>query len=130
MTMSLTFPNTDSGSSRVPRWSATLITLALIAIAVPVSACEKTAPALIANAAAQTRVAGAFTGESVNGVPVYRLPSITVVGRRGADVAKTHRDDDATRMRRSRANAAALAPARNNVATTSREVREAIPCVG
>ena len=92
MTMSLTFLHADPGCSRAGHGAATLLAAALIAIAAPAAACEKAVPTPIANAAAQTRAPGGFTGEFVNGAPVYRLPSITVVGRREAEVAKAQRE--------------------------------------
>ena len=90
MTISLTFHTTNPS---VQRWvRAALAVTLLIAVAMPALACEKASPALIAKASAEARAVGTFTGEIVNGAPVYRLPSITVVGRREADVAKTQRD--------------------------------------
>jgi hypothetical protein len=63
----------------------------LVAVAMPASAREGDR-ALIAKASAEARAVGTFTGEIVNGAPVYRLPSITVVARRDTEVAKTQRD--------------------------------------
>ena len=91
MAMSLTFHPSDAG---LQRWAGGLALAAalLVAVAMPASACEKGPAALIAKASAETRAVGTFTGEIVNGAPVYRLPSITVVGRRDTEVAKTQRD--------------------------------------
>jgi hypothetical protein len=108
-----------------------LVAGVLIAVAVPVAACEKATPTLVANASGETRGAGAFTGEFVNGVPVYRLPAINVVGRRQAEVAKTRRDEESARSGRSRGNSAAAAPAANhNVASASHETNAIRPCIG
>ncbi len=63
----------------------------LLAIAVPVAACDKAATQ-IASTSGETRSTATFTGEFVNGAPVYRLPSINVVGRRQAE-----RREDAAR---------------------------------
>ena len=41
---------------------------------------------------APQETAGIFTGAFVNGVPVYRLPSLTVVGHRDAELAREMRD--------------------------------------
>ncbi len=60
MTMSLTF----------------LAAAMLVAVAAPVSACDKSAK-LVASASGETRSAATFTGEFVDGAPVYRLPAIT-----------------------------------------------------
>ena len=85
MTMSLTFPATgrdapsraDAGRPPVLQCAVVLATAVLVAIAAPVSA------TLGASASGESRGAASFTGEFVNGAPVYRLPTITVVGRRG-----------------------------------------------
>jgi len=133
MAISLTFShNGPRLAHRRSTWFATLLAAALIAIAAPVPACEKASPTLmIAKASAETRAVATFTGEFSNGAPVYRLPSITVVGHREADVAKTQRGNDSARSRRSRANAAALAPAPNaRVETASRDVNAASRCSG
>lgn len=92
MAMSLTFNHTEP---TLQRWAGALAKLAaalLVAVAMPASPCEKGSAALIAKASAETRATGTFTGEIVNGAPVYRLPSITVVGRRDTEAAKTQRD--------------------------------------
>ncbi len=117
MTMSLTFMATgtavfprDAGRLRVLRCAAVLAAAVLVAVAAPVSACDKSATP-VASASGETRSAATFTGEFVNGAPVYRLPAITVVGRRQADVAKTQRNDGSPRAGRLRASAGAAAPA-------------------
>src|SRR2546425_585216 len=120
MTISLTLPHTDPARSRLRHGSVALVAAVLIAIAAPVPACEKASPALmIAKASAETRAVANFTGEFSSGAPVYRLPSITVVGHREPDVAKTQRVDDSARSRRPRANAAALAPASSESGSTA-----------
>lgn len=40
-----------------------------------------------------TSMTGSFTGEYVNGSPVYRLPSITVTVSRKAELARLARED-------------------------------------
>lgn len=131
MAMSLTFPHTDPGLQRSAGALAGLAVALLVAVAAPASACEKGSATLVARASAETRTMGAFTREIVNGTPVYRLPSITVIGRRDADVATAQRDEDSVRNRRSRTHAAVLVPAPTpHVETASRDVREASRCVG
>ena len=44
-------------------------------------------------AQAQAPVVGVPTGEMVNGVPVYRLPSVTVAVSRSAELAKIAREE-------------------------------------
>jgi len=129
MTMLLTFHAT--ARRRVPGLLAVALAAAvLIGAVLPASACEKASPFLVANGPAPTSTTAVFTGEFINGVPVYRLPTINVVGRRPAEVAKTQRNDAPARGR-SRANSAAgpSHPGRN-VANASREVNEIKRCVG
>jgi hypothetical protein len=132
MTISLTLPHNDPARSRLRHGSVTFVAAVLIAIAAPVPACEKASPALmIAKASTETRAVADFTGEFSSGAPVYRLPSLSVIGHREADVAKTQRVDDSARSRRSRANAATLAPAPNaRVETASRDVNVTSRCSG
>ena len=136
MTMSLTFTTTGNGrvsraDTRRPRtsaWTAILAATVLVAFAAPGSACDKAAT-LTAAASGETRGTAAFTGEFVNGAPVYRLPAITVVGRRPANVANTQRGDPLRRNSRTRADAAA-APASGSFANAAVDVNAMKPCIG
>jgi len=136
--MSLTFvaanpsrlSHAAAGRPRVLRCAAILATAILATVAASVSACDKSA-ALVASTAGETRSASSFTGEFVNGVPVYRLPAITVVGRRPADVAKTQRNDGMPRNSRLRASAGAAALAEgSSVAGAPHGVNAIEPCIG
>jgi len=49
-------------------------------------------PEAFRRTSAPVETAGVFTGAFVNGVPVYRLPSITVVAHRDAELAGEMRD--------------------------------------
>jgi len=101
----------------------------LVAVAAPVSACDKSAK-LVASAA-ETRSAATFTGEFVNGAPVYRLPAITVVGRRHASVAKTQRNNGSPHDSRFRASGETAAPAPGGTtASATRDVNVIKPCIG
>ena len=82
MTALLTFPG--SSGQAVRSWAMGLVAL-LIAVAAPVVACEKSRS--IAGQG-EAQMAARFTGEFVNGAPVYRLPTITVVARRAIEVAE------------------------------------------
>jgi len=129
MTMPLTFDH--AGSHRAPTWwPLALMAAALIAASFPASACEKAVPTLVASVAATPSTA-VFTGELVNGVPVYRLPAMTVFARRPAELAKTQRDAEAARKGRPRPSAAAAPtlPARS-VANAARPGAETRPCIG
>jgi uncharacterized protein YjiS (DUF1127 family) len=62
-------------------------------------------------ASATAQVDGVFTGEYVNGAPVYRLPPVLVVARRDVDTARLERGKQLTRAEQARAKAAARPPA-------------------
>ena len=95
MTTSLTYESTihraGAHGLRAVRLSAQLVAAALIATAMVASAGKSTAPLRPPDASAQSPMVGVFTGEFVNGVPVYRLPSITVVGHRESEFARPSR---------------------------------------
>ena len=138
MTMLLTFTGSGreclshagAGRPHVFRCAAVLATAVLVAIAGPVSACDKSAMR-VASTPGETRSAATFTGEFVNGAPVYRLPAITVVGRRQADVAKTQRNDGLPRSSRVHASGGAAAPTPGgSIATAAGEVNTIRPCIG
>ena len=76
---------------RAVRRSAQLVAAALIATAMAASAGKSTAPLRPPDASAQSPMVGVFTGEFVNGVPVYRLPPIAVVGHREPEFARPFR---------------------------------------
>jgi hypothetical protein len=60
---------------------------------------------------AQERMVGLFTGEFVNGTPVYRLSPITVSASRKAELAGIDREEQSKRARQARARTAARPPA-------------------
>jgi hypothetical protein len=62
-------------------------------------------------ASATAQVVGVFTGEYVNGTPVYRLPPVTVVANRDVERARLEREKQLTRAEQARAKAAARPPA-------------------
>jgi hypothetical protein len=89
------------------RLSAYFVAAALIATATAGSAGKSTAPERPPDASAQSPMVGVFTGEFVNGVPVYRLPPITVVGYRESELARMPRKQDLARARQGQARASA-----------------------
>ena len=129
MTMLLTLNHTDQDRVNVVRWLAALATAALIAVAMPVVACDKGPNAQVASMAAGAAV---FTGEFVNGAPVYRLPAINVVAHRPAEVAKTQRVEVSAPSVGSRASSAAVAPPapKRSAMTASRDTKDVRPCIG
>jgi hypothetical protein len=72
------------------------VAAALIVAAVTASAGKSDAPERSAAASTRSPMVGVFTGEFVDGAPVYRLPPINVIGHREADVAKAQRDERCT----------------------------------
>jgi hypothetical protein len=68
-------------------WRTTTFLLWAAGLIVTV-AFEATAGERAGNASDQSRLIGVFTGRFVNGMPIYRLPSITVVANRNAELAK------------------------------------------
>jgi hypothetical protein len=54
---------------------------------------------------------GVFTGKIINGMPLYQLPSITVVGHRKVELAKLKREEQLARSKQVRVKAAIKGPA-------------------
>jgi uncharacterized protein YjiS (DUF1127 family) len=91
--------------------STPLLLAALIA-AVPLGAAAEAADLWSAGgASANAQVVGSFTGEYVNGAPVYRLPPVIVVAGRQADRAALEREKQSMRAQQARSKAAAKNPA-------------------
>ena len=91
------------------RLSMGLLAAMLIA-ASPAAAGEALGPVPITRPSAREPVIGLFTGKFVNGMPVYRLPSITVLASRKAEFAGIEREERLTRARQARARTAARPP--------------------
>jgi hypothetical protein len=125
MTKLLTFQYRCS-TGRVKRWAIAAAAL-LIAVAAPVLACEKSRPAWIAGARSEP-IAVTFTGEFVNGAPVYRFPAITVVTRRDAEFAKAQRDG--SQAARSPSPTPAAPTPKRKVASATPEPNVVKPCMG
>ncbi|HET7032503.1 MAG TPA: hypothetical protein VFJ48_05220 [Casimicrobiaceae bacterium] len=129
MTILLTFHDVEESNRRIPRWAIALAAMA-IAMAAPAMACEKIRSTWAATQSGPRTIA-TFTGEFVNGAPVYRLPSITVVTRRELEVARTLRDAAQPNAARSPASSAPAAPSlKRKVASASHEAIAVKPCVG
>src|SRR5215471_10315457 len=111
-------------------WPVALAVM-LIAVAAPVVACEKFRPNWIAEADSPRQSVATFTGEFVNGAPVYRLPAITVVARRDAEIARTQSSGAPAHAARSPASTApAVATPKRKVASASAEAVAVKPCTG
>jgi hypothetical protein len=74
-----------------------------IATAVPIWAAEATYPQSTSTAHAQAQMVGAFTGQFVDGVAVYRLSPVVVVASRKVELAKMEREEQSTRAKQARA---------------------------
>ena len=68
--------------------SAAIVAIVLTGVAPPTSAAEATPRQTTSKALAQAQIDGIFTGEFVDGAPVYRFPSVIVVAIRKAEPAK------------------------------------------
>jgi hypothetical protein len=85
----------------------------LIALHVAIAACAASGYAHAGEvnearngAAPSAPMTGVATGETVNGLPVYRLPSISVTVDRKTELAKIAKEDATARADRARASAA------------------------
>jgi len=87
-----------------------LLAAVVIAVATPAIGAGSGAPAT-GTVTAQERMVGKFTGEFVNGTPVYRLPSIRVSASRTAELARIEREERLTRAGATRARTAGRPPA-------------------
>ena len=91
--------------------STPLLVVALTATAVLGAAGEATDSRPMSKAAAKSQPVGVFTGQYVDGVPVYRLPVVRVVTSRKAERAKLEREEQLMRGQQAREKAAAKNPA-------------------
>jgi hypothetical protein len=92
------------------RVSASLLVIVLIAIGTPAVAAE-TVPQPKDKASIETQSVGVFTGAFVNGMPVYRLPPVSVVAHRKVEEARMAREEREARVKQARAKAAGRPPA-------------------
>ena len=88
-----------------------VLVVALMATAAPDAAGAATDSPPTSKACDQAQVVGVFTGEYVNGAPVYRLPPVVVVASRKVERAKLGHEEQSTRARQARAKAATRHPA-------------------
>lgn len=92
------------------RLSISLLVAALATVSTPGSAGEAIGPQPSASSTAQAQWVGVFTGKQVNGVPVYRLPPVTVIANRKLELAKIEREVHLARAKPARSKAAARSP--------------------
>jgi hypothetical protein len=91
--------------------STPLLVVALIATAALGTVAEAAASPPTSRAPVQAQLIADFTGEYVNGSPVYRLPPVIVVGSRKVERVKLQREEQSTRAPQARSKAAARPPA-------------------
>jgi hypothetical protein len=91
--------------------SAPLLVVTLIATAALGASAEAADSRPTGTAPATAQLIGSFTGEYVNGAPVYRLPPVIVVASRKAEQARLAREEQSTRAQQAPAKAAARKPA-------------------
>ena len=91
--------------------STPLVVVALIATVALGAAAQAADLQPVSKASATAQVVGVFTGQYVNGTPVYRLPPVIVVASREVQRARLERERQLTRAEQARAKAAARRPA-------------------
>jgi hypothetical protein len=94
-----------------PAWligaaGVSLLVGGLIVTAAP----ETTVAEVSGDASAQATIAAVFTGQYVEGVPVYRLPPIAVVADRKAELSRMEHEEQVKRIRQARVRVATKPP--------------------
>jgi uncharacterized protein YjiS (DUF1127 family) len=91
--------------------STPLLVVALIATVALGAAAEAADLRPTSKERAQAPIVGVFTGDYVNGAPVYHLPPVIVVASRKVERARLAREEQATRAQQAREKAATRNPA-------------------
>lgn len=103
-------PATSTLKGSAIRLSISVLAAALTAIATLASAGGAVDTQTSAGSTAKVRWVGVFTGRQINGVPVYRLPAVTVMADRKLELTKMEREERMLRAHQSRSKAAARRP--------------------
>jgi len=90
---------------------ATLVTIVMMATGVSGVTAETTPAQPASKSSIEAQNVGVFTGKVVNGMPLYELPSITVIGHRKVELAKLKREEQLARSKQVRARVVAKGPA-------------------
>lgn len=90
---------------------APLVVVALVASVALGATAEAADLRPAGDASVKAPVVGVFSGEYVNGIPVYRLPPVIVIARREVETARLERGKPSTRAEQARAKVAAKRPA-------------------
>lgn len=95
MTTLLTFvnpgPDPKSGHGPASRLAASLLSAMLVTAAMSATAGEPAAPLARSGAAAVSTTEGILVGKFASGMPVYRLPALTVAAKRDSEFAAMRR---------------------------------------
>ncbi|HYT96658.1 MAG TPA: hypothetical protein VEO36_05015 [Casimicrobiaceae bacterium] len=90
---------------------ATLVTIVMMATGVSGVTAETTPAQPASKSSIEAQNVGVFTGKVVNGMPLYELPSITVIGHRKVELAKLKREEQLARSKQVRARVVSKGPA-------------------
>src|ERR1700692_1614405 len=90
---------------------AMFMAIVLIAAGAPVIAVETTAPQTQSKKSIESQHVGVFTGSFVDGMPVYQLPPVNVIGHRKVELTKAQREEQPPRSKQVRTKVAARGPA-------------------
>ena len=93
-------------ASRMARAAAPILAIVAATVATPVAAAGATAAPAVNGASHAKQDVGVFTGTFVNGMPLYRLPPISVVAHRNEELARIEREEQQERLRKMRARLA------------------------
>ena len=100
--------------------SAATVATALSATLTLASAAEIDASKASPTMTSQAPIVAIATGESVDGVPVYRLPPITVTARRRAELAKIEQERATADLQQARTKIAAKIQAKRATPVSTR----------
>jgi hypothetical protein len=89
----------------------TIIAIVMIASGASAMAVELTSPQPERKSSIEAQGVGVFTGKVVNGMPLYQLPSMTVIGHRKVELAKLKREEQLARSKQVRVKAVTKGPA-------------------
>ena len=89
----------------------TLVTIILIATGMSATTAEMIVTQPPSKTSTESQNVGVFTGKFVDGMPVYQLPPINVIGHRKVGLAKLPREEQSARSTQVRAKAVTRGPA-------------------
>ena len=90
---------------------AIFMAIVLIAAGAPVIAAETTVRQTQSKKSIESPNVGVFTGRFADGMPVYQLPPMSVIGHRKVELTKAQRDEQPPRNKQVGAKGVARGPA-------------------